>query len=127
MTDLKIRVYVPRHACQNAEFFIFANSTLLKNINGGITANLNNADTERGIPKSTCKGESCFDAEVLNPGYGWLPNGDGTYGGYSYGSQNKSGDIGKGRSDTFIVTEEQSKKIVEQKKLTIISLLLQQE
>jgi hypothetical protein len=114
VTDLKIRVYVPRHACQNAEFFIFANSTLLKNINGGITANLNNADTERGIPKSTCKGESCFDAEVLNPGYGWLPNGDGTYGGYSYGSQNKSGDIGKGRSDTFIVTEEQSKKIVEQ-------------
>ena len=114
VTDLKIRVYVPRHACQNAEFFIFANSTLLKNINGGITANLNNADTERGIPKSTCEGESCFDAEVLNPGYGWLPNGDGTYGGYSYGSQNKNGDIGKGRSDTFIVTEEQSKKIVEQ-------------
>ncbi len=114
VTDLKIRVYVPRHACQNAEFFIFANSTLLKNIKGGITANLNNANTERGIPKSTCEGESCFDAEVLNPGYGWLPNGDGTYGGYSYGSRNKSGDIGKGRSDTFIVTKEQSKKIVEQ-------------
>ena len=114
VTDLKIRVYVPRHDCQNAEFFIFANSTLLKNINGGITANLNNADTERGIPKTECDGDSCFGKKVLNPGYGWLPNGDGTYGGYSYGSQNKDGDIGKGRSDTFIVTEEQSKKIVEQ-------------
>ena len=32
VTDLKIRVYVPRHACQNAEFFIFANGTLLKTL-----------------------------------------------------------------------------------------------
>lgn len=110
-TNLKIRVYVPKHNCQNAEFFMFANNTLLYNIRGGMTANLNNRNSARGIPRVNSEPE--FPAECLNPGYGWLPNGDGTLGSYTYGQHNDDGDLGKGRSDTFIVTEEQSKQIVE--------------
>jgi hypothetical protein len=41
-----------------------------------------------------------------------LKNGDGTLGSYQYGNQNEKGDIGKGRSDTFTVTPEQSEEIV---------------
>lgn len=107
---LKIRVYVPRHTCQNAEFFILANNTLLYNSQGGMTANLNTANSKRGVPNAEERPK--YSKKVLNPGYGYLPNGDGTLGSYSYGNFNDDGNIGKGRSDTFVVTEEQSRKIV---------------
>ena len=109
-TGLKIRVHVPRHNCQNAEFFVFANNTQLANSVGGNTANLNNSNTSRGVPSSNT--EPVFPPSLLNPGYGFLKNGDGTYGGYSFGNENEKGDIGQGRSDTFTVTSEQSEKIV---------------
>ena len=111
LTGIKIRVYVPAHECQNAEFFIFANNTLLYNSVGGMTANLNNADTDRGIPKVSS--EPTLTANVLNPGYGNLKNGDKSYAGYGYGKRNDEGDLGGGRSDTFIITEEQSRAIIE--------------
>jgi len=107
---LKIRIYVPEHECQNAEFFVFANNTLLYNSVGGMTANLNNSASSRGIPKGTSA--PIFDPICLNPGYGYLKNGDGTYGGYSYGKINPAGDISNGRSDTFTVTPQQSQEIV---------------
>ena len=107
---LKIRVYVPSHNCQNAEFFIFANNTLLYNTVGGMTANLNNASTSRGIPKSST--EPIYSPGALNPGYGYLKNGDGTYS-YGFGKY-LGGDDGGGRSDTFIITEAQSQEIVSQ-------------
>jgi predicted transcriptional regulator len=97
--QLKIRVWVESHNCQNAEFFIFANDLLLYNTQGGMTANLNNAGTSRGIP--------IFDAEYLNPGYGELKNGDGTFS-YGYGIKKLSGDKEGSRSDTFTITKEQS-------------------
>lgn len=101
---LTIQIFVPKHKCQNAEFFVFANQTLLYNTKGGMTANLNNSDTAIGIP--TSKTNPIFGAKQLNPGYGLLPNGDKTT---QYGTD---GDIGGYRSDTFIVTTEQSKQIV---------------
>lgn len=109
-TGLSIRVWVKSHNCQNAEFFIFANDLLLYNSQGGMTANLNNSVTTRGIPKTDS--EPLFGPEYLNPGYGYLKNGDGTIGGYSYGSINEDGDQGKGRSDTFKITKEQSLKLL---------------
>lgn len=109
---LTIRIYVEKHSCQNAEFFVFANNTLLYNSKGGMTANLNNINTERGIPGMYV--EPKFQPELLNPGYGYLKNGDGTLGSYSYGSINEDGDLGNGRSDTFIITKEQSETILSQ-------------
>jgi hypothetical protein len=105
---LKIRVHVPSHNCQNAEFFIFANNTLLYNTVGGMTANLNNSTDSRGIPKANTL--PTYTEYALNPGYGYLKNGDGTYG-YGFG-QYIDGDVGNGRSDTFIITEEQSQEII---------------
>jgi len=107
---LKIKVSVKSHICQNAEFFVLANNTLLYNTQGGMTANLNNADAKRGVPGHDSKPE--YSKKVLNPGYGLLPNGDGTMGNYKYRNENNNGDIKGSRSDTFIVTPEQSKKIV---------------
>jgi hypothetical protein len=110
VTGLKIRIYVPSHKCQNAEFFVFANKTLLYNVAGGMTANLNNNLTDRGIPE--LESEPIFPPEMLNPGYGYLKNGDGTYPNYAYGKKLESGNVGGGRSDTFIITQEQSAQIV---------------
>jgi hypothetical protein len=110
LSEVKIRIFVERHNCQNAEFFVFANDTILYNTKGGYTANLNNRDTDRGIPKATV--EPIFPPELLNPGYGLLPNGDGTLGNYN----DPNGNLGKGRSDTFIITDEQSKSIIQQGK-----------
>lgn len=110
LTELKIRIYIKKHQCQSAEFFVFANDTLLTNSQGGLTANMNNAETKRGIPV-TARGVQ-FSPMLLNPGYGYLKNGDGTVGGYSYKSPNKKGDISGQRSDTFIITNEQSKEII---------------
>jgi len=103
--ELNVRVWVKSHHCQNAEFFIFANDLLLYNSQGGMTANLNNADTSRGIPRT--ESDPIFSPEYLNPGYGYLKNGDGT-GSYSYGSINEFGDDGGSRSDSFKITKEQS-------------------
>jgi hypothetical protein len=106
---LKIRIYVPSHSCQNAEFFVFANNTLLYNSVGGMTVNLNTGSSPRGIPRTDS--EPIFDAIVLNPGYGYLKNGDGTYGNYGYGVKNDD-PVGGERSDTFTITPEQSQEIV---------------
>ena len=114
----KVRVYVPKHNCQNAEFFVFANSTILYNSLGGLTANLNNSYSSRGIPRTASP--PSFYPEALNPGYGFLKNGDGTLGSYKFGSKQRfdesdyknTGDIGNGRSDSFTVTGEQAKKML---------------
>ena len=103
---LSVRVWVKTHQCQNAEFFIFANDLLLYNSQGGMTANLNNASTTRGIPRTDS--EPLFGPEYLNPGFGYLKNGDGTIGSYGYGKVNESGDLSGSRSDTFKLTKEQS-------------------
>jgi len=101
-TGLKLRVSVSKHNCNNAEFFVLANSTLLINSKGGNTANLNNASSDRGIPKSSQP--PLISAEYLNPGYGKLLNGENGYSG--------NGDIGGERSDIFEVTPEQSASII---------------
>lgn len=111
---LKIRIYVPSHQCQNAEFLLFANKTLLYNSVSGYTANLNNNDQGRGVPAFTS--EPMLPAWLLNPGYGDLKNGDGTYD-YGYGKSKANGDIGGGRSDTFVITPEQSAEIVKDGKI----------
>lgn len=111
---LTIRVWVKTHQCQNAEFFIFANNLLLYNSQGGMTANLNNAENARGIPRT--ESEPVFQPEYLNPGYGYLKNGDGTFGSYSYGTINESGDLKGSRSDTFKITKEQSLKLLNEAK-----------
>ena len=98
-TGLKIRVDVAQHACNNAEFFVYLNNTLLYNVDGGFTANGNNADT-------FIYGDSGkkIRAKRLNPGYGKI--GTTKYG--------RLGDIGNVRYDEFIVTPEQSKEIIKQ-------------
>jgi hypothetical protein len=114
----RIRVFVPKHNCQNAEFFVFANSKLLYNSVGGMTANLNNIYASRGIPRG--KSLPLFYPEALNPGYGFLKNGDGKYGSYKFGNKvlfnernpKDTGDEGGGRSDTFYVTAEESKQML---------------
>lgn len=110
LTNLSIQIYVDSHSCQNAEFFVFANDTILYNTQGGYTANMNNASSSRGIP--TSKSLPRFYPNLLNPGYGYLKNGDGKKGSYKYNDKNTKGDLGKGRSDTFVITSAQSKEIV---------------
>jgi hypothetical protein len=95
LTDMEITVWVPRHRCQNAEFFFFANNTLLFNTEGGNTTNLNNSDTKRKV------GGVMLTPEQLNPGYGYLYT-------QKYGTD---GNVGGQRYDTFRVTAEQSKQI----------------
>ena len=119
---LTIQIYVPTHNCQNAEFFVFANDTLLLNSKGGFTANLNNADTSLSIPTSSVGPK--YGSKLLNPGYGYLPNGDGKLGNYTYGEKNNNGDIRGGRSDTFVVTESQSKSSVSQGNAKIVIWLI---
>jgi hypothetical protein len=111
---LKVRIYVPTHRCQNAEFFLFANKTLLYNSAGGYTANLNNSDASRGVP--TYGSLPSIPAWLLNPGYGDLKNGDGTFN-YGYGKSKPGGDLEGGRSDTFTITAEQSAQIVKDGKI----------
>jgi len=114
----RIRVFVPGHNCQNAEFFVFANNKLLYNSVGGMTANLNNTYGSRGIPRSSSL--PIFYPEALNPGYGFLKNGDGKYSSYKFGNKElfeernpkDTGDEGGGRSDTFYVTEAEAKQML---------------
>jgi hypothetical protein len=98
-TGLKIRVDVDKHNCNNAEFFVVLNDTLLYNVDGGYTANGNNSDSYIEADDG-----SIIRPKRLNPGYGYL-------GTTKYGA---NGDVGNKRYDEFIVTPEQSKKIIEQ-------------
>ena len=97
-TGLRIKVWVPKHNCNNAEFFIVLNNTVLYNVNGGYTANLNNSNTVRTVGGVELK------AEMLNPAYGYIST--------RYGQDRKNGDYGGARIDEFVVTEAQSKTIV---------------
>ena len=98
-TGLRIKVEVAKHNCNNAEFFLFLNDTLLYNVDGGYTANGNNANTF--IYADSGKK---IKAKRLNPGYGKI--GTTKYG--------RVGDLGGERYDEFIVTSEQSKQIIKQ-------------
>jgi hypothetical protein len=108
LEGLEIIFGVPTHQCNNAEYFVFANQTLLTNTQGGNTANLNNASTVLDNIKIR-KGVK-LHPYLLNPGFGDpnLKNGIKKYGG--------GGDIKGVRRDKFIVTAEQSKQIFEQNK-----------
>lgn len=97
VTGMKIKVYVPRHNCNNAEFFIVLNNTVLYNVDGGYTANLNNAATTRSI------GNTEMVPQLLNPAYGYISR--------KYGVD-RNGDIGGSRVDEFEVNAEQSESIV---------------
>lgn len=127
-TDLEIIVYVKSHDCQNAEYLVYANNTLLTNLAGGNTANLNNAggyllpksfnfpvpdeggsylvDMSEGGKTNAFDKDTQLIAQVLNPAYGYTKNGPYT--------PKEDGDIGKSRSDTFKVTSGQSQTIIEQ-------------
>jgi len=97
---LQIALQTKSHECNNAEYFIFANNTLLKNAYGGDTHNGNNAST-----KKTVDGKK-LAPQALNPGYGLL-------GTKRYGT---NGDITGTRSDVFKVTPEMSKQITSEAK-----------
>ena len=97
-SGVEIVVETPTHECNNAEFFIFANKPLLMNIDGGNTHNGSNSDGNTKLNKFE------LDTRALNPGYGKL-------GTLKYGLD---GDIRGRRFDKFIITPEQSKKIVAQ-------------
>jgi hypothetical protein len=127
---LEITVYVKTHQCQNAEYLVYANSTLLTNLAGGNTANLNNADTfmdakafnfpveadgsvlmtheTEGYQTTLFKSNSAIPAQIINPAYGFTKNGP-----YR---PNPDGDTSGQRMDTFKVTAEQSKTITAQGK-----------
>ena len=127
-TGLEVVVYVKTHQCQNAEYLVYANNTLLTNLAGGFTANLNNADgkltaakfnfpapgSEGSIYQTTEDGTKIgfmnkaddIPAQALNPSYGYTKNGP-----YS---ANEEGDISGQRMDTFNVNATQSKTITEQ-------------
>jgi hypothetical protein len=94
---LRIRVDVAKHNCNNAEFFVFLNDTMLYNVDGGFTANGNNSNSF--IWSDSGKK---IRAKRLNPGYGRL-------GTTKYGIL---GDLQGARYDEFIVTPEQSKEII---------------
>jgi hypothetical protein len=97
-TGLRIKIWVPQHQCNNAEFFIMLNNTVLYNVDGGYTANLNNANTTKEISGTE------LVPQLLNPAYGYIST--------KYGKQ-KKGDLGGARLDEFVVTPEQSKTIVQ--------------
>jgi len=130
VSGLEIVVYVKSHDCQNAEYLVYANNTLLTNLAKGNTANLNNAggyllpknlnfplpteggsflvdmEGQEGVKTNAFSTDTELIAQVLNPAYGYTKNGPYT--------PNSDGDIGKSRSDTFQVTDEQSKTITSQ-------------
>ena len=127
-TGLEVVIYVKTHNCQNAEYLVYANNTLLTNLSGGFTANLNNAGgkltadnfnfpapgSEGSIYQTTEDGTKIgfmnkaddIPAQALNPSYGYTKNGP-----YS---ANEEGDISGQRMDTFNVNATQSKTITEQ-------------
>jgi hypothetical protein len=97
-TGIRIKVWVPKHQCNNAEFFIMLNNTVLYNVDGGYTANLNNADTTKTVEGTK------LSPQLLNPAYGYIST--------KYGKQTK-GDLGGSRIEEFVVTPEQSKTIIQ--------------
>ena len=127
-TGLEIVIYVRTHSCQNAEYLVYANNTLLTNLAGGFTANLNNSDgkltaakfnfpiadetgtiyrtTEEGAQIGFMNKTTDIPAQALNPAYGYTKNGP-----YS---ANETGDVSGQRMDTFKVNATQSKTITEQ-------------
>lgn len=127
-TGLEVVIYVKTHQCQNAEYLVYANNTLLTNLSGGFTANLNNADTkltaanfsfpapdstgtiyqttEDGTEIGFMNKRADIPAQALNPSYGYTKNGP-----YS---ASENGDISGQRMDTFKVNATQSKTITEQ-------------
>jgi len=128
-TGLEVVIYVKSHECQNAEYLVYGNNTLLTNLAGGFTANLNNAggklvSSAFNFPapdgygniyqtndfndekKVFINGKTDIPAQALNPSYGYTKNGP-----YS---ANEEGDIKGERMDTFKVTVDQSKTITEQ-------------
>ena len=96
-TGLEVVIYVKTHQCQNAEYLVYANNTLLTNLAGGFTANLNNAgskltaakfnfpapDGAGAIYQTTEDGSKIgfmyktgdIPAQALNPSYGYTKNG----------------------------------------------------
>ena len=126
-TGLEVVIYVKTHQCQNAEYLVYANNTLLTNLAGGFTANLNNADgkltaknfnfsveatgdvyqtNEDGVQTNFLQKNSDIPAQALNPSYGYTKNGPYT--------ADENGDTSGQRMDTFKVSAEQSKTITEQ-------------
>jgi len=124
VSGLEIVVYVKTHECQNAEYLVYANNTLLTNLVGGNTANLNNAEGKLsaskmdfapptdgsylitnadGVSTQAFSTDTDIVAQALNPAYGYTKNGP-------YRA-NESGDLRGERSDTFKVNSEQSKTI----------------
>lgn len=101
-TGLSITVSVPQHNCNIAEFFLYANNTLLTNTDGGFTANLNN-NAKNSVMYTRIGGSPTLPAQAVNPGFGIISN--------KYG-KNSDGDEGNTRIDTFVVKPEQSKQIV---------------
>jgi hypothetical protein len=84
-STIRVRFEVSNHDCQNAEFFVFANSTRLNNLDGGMTANLNTGTKARGIPN--LRSNPIFPPELMNPGYGVLTQ---KYGVNKTGKQNET-------------------------------------
>jgi len=96
LLDLEITVNVDNHNCNNAEFFLLANDVLLYNIEGGYTANGNNAVSAIDYMGYT------LNPERVNPGYGKLHT-------KRYGDK---GSIGGRRSDTFKVNSNQLDELI---------------
>lgn len=128
VSGLEIVVYVKSHGCQNAEYLVYANNTLLTNLVGGNTANLNNSNSKLNastmnfpapdgggsyfVTNADGVGTQAFStntdivAQSLNPAYGYTKNGPYT--------ADENGDPRGQRSDTFKVNSEQSKTITSQ-------------
>ena len=97
LNGLKVDIKFAKHNCNNAEYFLVANNTPLFTIEGGMTANGSNAKTKKVLHGVE------LGPEVLNPGYGKI-------GTTKYGFD---GDLGKERYDSFVITDKQSKEIME--------------
>jgi len=108
VTGLEIKIGTAKHGCNNAEFFLFANNTLIKNVEGGDTHNGSNSVGVRRLKMKR------LHHAALNPGYGKLHT-------KRYGID---GDLGNERSDIFKITNEQSKEITKENENGVINLFL---
>ncbi len=124
---IRVRFQVSYHQCQNAEFFVFANSTRLNNLDvqnlqGRMTANLNTGTKARGIPDVNSK--PIFPPELLNPGYGVLTQKYGSNKSISTEFKNKKtdeGDLSGVRYDDFEISFNAKKDILSQSKTNVNS------
>jgi len=96
--NLQIKIWTPSHQCNQAEYFIYVNQTLIPNSNGGLTCNLNNngIDKSQMVPAPDVRNvtdnlpdQDKLPGSLLNPAYGFLP-------GYGYKTIT-DGDIGGSR------------------------------